>query len=215
MRFWDCNDFAGANLCDFAQPNSKGKSSTLKSTGFVSVAVSGLKLLQLDVRPSKKKLVVYHPRPPRFSCPTVIFLFFILRKTGIREGRHTILVHSIEMSKKVVQKESQQVSLSTVSRSPLGGPLHAYGRQTCSSRFTVQDQFSPSVITAQLRRTLLEEHGKEIQQFSLSTVSCSFGCLHTRVGAKHVPVDLQYSAGFVLRSVSTGQLGCTLLEEHR
>ena len=127
----------------------------------------------------------------------IFFLFFILRKTGIREGRHTILVHSIEMSKKVVEKESQQVSLSTVS-SPLGGPLYAYGRQTRSSRFTVQDQFSPSVVTAQLRRTLLEEHGKEIQQFSLSTVSCPFGCLHTRVGAKHVPVDLQCSTGFVL-----------------
>ena len=135
------------------------------------------------IRPSKKKLVVFHPRPPRFFCPTVIyFLFFILRKTGTREGGHTILVHSIEMLKKVIEKESQQVSLSTVS-SPLGGPLHAYGRQTCSSRFTVQDQFSHSVITAQLRRTLLEEHGKEIQQFSLSTVSCPFGCLHTRVGA--------------------------------
>ena len=54
------------------------------------------------------------------------------------------------------------------------------------------------LFTLWLRRTLLEEHGKEIQQFSLSTVSCPFGCLHTRVGAKHVPVNLQYSTGFVL-----------------
>ena len=149
-------------------------------------------------RPSKKKVsCLSSPTAPIFLPDRDFFLFFILRKTGIREGRHMILVHSIEMSKKVVEKESRQVSLSTVS-SPLGGPLHAYGRQTCSSRVTVQDQFSPSVITAQLRRTLQEEHGKEIQQFSLSTVSCPFGCLHTRAGAKHVPVDLQYSTGFVL-----------------
>ena len=77
------------------------------------------------------------------------------------------------MSKKVVEKESQQVSLSAVS-GPLGGPFHAYGRQTCSSRFTVQDQFSPSVITAQLRRTLPEEHGKEIQQLPTYTVYKNF-----------------------------------------
>ena len=52
------------------------------------------------------------------------FLFWeklVYAKVGIQ-----FLVHSIEMSKKVVEKESQQVSLSTVS-SPLGGPLHAYG----------------------------------------------------------------------------------------
>ena len=45
------------------------------------------------------------------------------------------------MSKKVVEKEIQQVSLSTVS-SPLGRPLHAYRRQTCSSRFTIGPVFS-------------------------------------------------------------------------
>ena len=45
---------------------------------------------------------------PIFLPDRDFFFFFILTKTGIHEGRHTILVHSIEMSKKVVEKESHK-----------------------------------------------------------------------------------------------------------
>ena len=58
----------------------------------------------------------------------IFFLFFILRKLVYAKVGIRFLVHSIEMSKKVVEKESQQVSLSTIS-SPLGGHCMHMGRR--------------------------------------------------------------------------------------
>ena len=70
----------------------------------------------------KKISCLSSPTAPIFLPDRDFFLFFYFEKNWYTR----FLVHSIELSKKVVEKESQQVSLSTVS-SPLGGPLHAYG----------------------------------------------------------------------------------------
>ena len=120
---------------------------------------------------------------------------------------HAIPVHSIEMAKKVVEKEIQQVSLSTVS-SPLSSPLHAYRRQTCSGSFTIGPLFSFCYHRA-TRRTLLEEHAKEIQQVSLSTGCCPLDGLHRQqTCTSRFTVQHRFCPSMI-----TGQLECTLLEE--
>ena len=74
----------------------------------------------------KKISCLSSPTAPIFLPDRDFFIFLFWEKLVYAKVGIRFLVHSIEMSKKVVEKESQQVSLSTVS-SPLGGPLHAHG----------------------------------------------------------------------------------------
>ena len=74
----------------------------------------------------KKISCLSSPTAPIFLPDRDFFLFSILRKTGIREGRHTIprpFQRNVEESR----RERKSTSLLSIVSSPLGGPLHAYG----------------------------------------------------------------------------------------